>query len=181
MLSVVGFSPVIDQGDSTPSFSEVVSFNSQAFADAKAKTEVEAGKEAKEEVKAEAPVEDPVKASKEVGPALDVDVDVMKQFVGPLMEIVKNWKVLGLYGVMIAILNILIALLASPWAKGWFGSQSRMIRRAAIIILGQVEALLILVSSGVGWGEAIIAGLFVSGGAVAVYEFAVKPFMTKKA
>lgn len=96
-----------------------------------------------------------------------------------IIEIVKNWESLGTLGIMIAIINVLIMLLKSKYCKGWFDEQSQLVKRALIVILGQVVAILAMVLSGSSWIPAILAGLVSSGGAIAIYEV-VKPFFKKQ-
>jgi hypothetical protein len=117
----------------------------------------------------------------EVGePELDRAPDMMVDIFQPLMKLVTEWKTLGTMGIMMVLINLLIAILKSSWASGWFGKQSRKIRTAVIILAGQVQGILLLMTSGMTWGEAIVSGLFASGAAVTTWQLVMKPFFTKE-
>ena len=96
-----------------------------------------------------------------------------------LIALVKEWKVLGTLGIMIATLNILVMVLKSGFCKGWFGARSPLVKRFLIVLFGQALGVLMMVASGVSWLAAIVSGLVTSGGAVLVYE-SLKPLFKKK-
>lgn len=107
-----------------------------------------------------------------VEPTLSGLVDLVK-------FLVTNWKLLGTWGISSTILVIVIAILKGPWSKDWFGSKSSLRKRLIIIVLGQILGIIHAVMGGAIWYMAIITGLIVSGGAIAIYE-SVKPLFSKK-
>ena len=109
-------------------------------------------------------------------PVLDqgIEMDVVTK---SLKHLVSEKK--SVLSVSIAVLMLLLQLIKSKLVKGWFGSRSRLVRRSSVIVLGQVLAIFSMVSMGQSWLTSIIAGLITSGGAVAIYELAIKPWMKK--
>ena len=92
-----------------------------------------------------------------------------------------NWKTGGLMALMIAVLNLIVYLFKSPLLGNLFSSLKEFpkIRSAILVILGVVLGILQMILTGSSIGTAIFAGLITSGGAVAIYELAIKPFFAK--
>ena len=65
-----------------------------------------------------------------------------------------------------------------PWCKGWFGKKSPIVKRIILTILGQGIGIVTVVYDGGVWYMAIVNGLLIQGGAIALYE-QIKPLMGK--
>jgi len=83
----------------------------------------------------------------------------------------------GTLSIVMAVLIILVQILKSKLAKGWFGKQSRLIRRTTVVVLGVAMSIVALMMQGQDMVSALIAGLVTSGGAVTIYEVGIKPWM----
>jgi hypothetical protein len=99
-----------------------------------------------------------------VAPAANQDVAAI------LLQLVTNWKsssplVLAMLGV-----NLIVGVLKSDSFGNFFKGLNPLLKGLIITILGQVAGMLNMVSSGKSVSEAIVFGLFTSGGAVAIYE-----------
>jgi len=97
-----------------------------------------------------------------------------------LVNLIKNGKAMGVLAVMIGGIMLLIRLLKSSIAGGLFAKVNPFIQRAIIVILGVAAGILLQIASGMKWYVALVAGLFTSGGAIAIYEV-LKPLWTKPA
>jgi hypothetical protein len=96
-----------------------------------------------------------------------------------ILNLIKNWKSLGVLGIASSSIVILITFLRSPLMGDWFGEQTAIIKRLVIVVLGQILSVLVMMIDGSVWYIAIIQGLFISGGAMLIWE-SIKPFIKKK-
>jgi len=96
-----------------------------------------------------------------------------------IATLVKNWKGMSGIGIAAAILTLLVQILKTELLGGLLAKASPFLKRLLITVLGQFAGIVIAVNGGLGWIEAVVAGLLTSGGAVAIYE-AIKPFFSKK-
>lgn len=103
----------------------------------------------------------------------------MKSVFESISDLVKNFKGLTSIGVFSAILVIIIQFLKTDVAGNFLKKLTPTMKRIIITVLGQVSGILIAVVGGMGWVDAIIAGLLTSGGAIAIFEV-FKPLFEKK-
>lgn len=116
----------------------------------------------------------PLLASEGEVVGLDVIVD-------SILALIKNWKGLGTLGALSSILVLLVQLLKTELLGGWFEGKAPLVKRALIVIFGVINGVILSVwTGGLSWMEAIMGGLLVSGGAMAIYEV-IKPFIKKDA
>jgi len=96
------------------------------------------------------------------------------------MLLISNWKAMGGLAIGIAFVNIAIMVLKASWTDKWFiwDTKAPLVKRAIIIVLGQVAGIMLMIVSGMKWYAAVIAGLITAGGAIAIYE-AVAPIFKK--
>ena len=111
-----------------------------------------------------------------VDPAL-----TLSQLFNMVIDLVTNWKILSGWVITSSILVILIGILKSNLTDALFlwHTKGPIIRRAVVVVLGQVLGIILAISTGVTWYSAIIIGLFTSGGAVIIYNV-LKPLWKKK-
>lgn len=97
-----------------------------------------------------------------------------------IANLLLNWKVLGPWGICSSIIIIIVMLLKSDWTDFFFkwSTKGPLVKQAIIVILGQVIGIMAAISQGTKWPTAIVAGLFVSGGAIVIYN-AIKPLFKK--
>lgn len=89
-----------------------------------------------------------------------------------LLALVMSWKTMGPLAGGAAGIAIVVQVL-----KNSVGDTFKY-KRLAVVALGVVYGVVLAVSKGMGVVEALITALFVSGGAVAIYE-ALKPALQK--
>lgn len=94
------------------------------------------------------------------------------------INILLNAKALGAIGLGAAIILIVVQFLKSSLFDQIFKSLDPKYKRLLITLLGVVYGVLYLIVSGKSGAEAIMVGLFSSGGAVAIFE-AIAPFLKK--
>lgn len=88
-----------------------------------------------------------------------------------LLDLISNWKSLGPVGIGMSFVLIAVALVKNPILTSTFPKFFKSLAvRFAVIVLGQVYAILYLVQSGSSWGQAAIIGLVASNGAQLLYE-----------
>lgn len=120
-----------------------------------------------------------IEKSKElILPKLSDELGFLEQSVILVRFAIENRKSLGGLGICILIMLFLVAFLKSKYSKSIFKNLSSGIKRLIIIVLGQIIGVIGAVWGGAIWYEAIVSGLFVSSGAVAIFE-AVKPLLSK--
>jgi hypothetical protein len=102
----------------------------------------------------------------------------LSDFFNDIIELVRNWKGMGALAISSAILTLIVHGLRVVALGDLFDSLRPGIKRAAIIILGQVQGIVLAISGGMAWWEAILTGLLTSGGAIAIYE-CLKPLLNK--
>jgi hypothetical protein len=105
-------------------------------------------------------------------------VDNIKPMADAVTGLIQNWKAYGPLGIASAILVLLILFLNSSLCGNWFGAQTALIKRALILLFGQAIAVLGAIAAGTVWYVAVVSGLFVSGGAIALFEV-LKPLFQK--
>ena len=98
------------------------------------------------------------------------------------IDVIGNWK--GMTGLAIAssIVMLLVQSLKTDIIQAWLGKvwpDSKTGRRFIIFLLSQISAIIIGMTSGHSLIDSIVTGLFVQGGAVAMYEH-LKPLFKKK-
>jgi len=91
-----------------------------------------------------------------------------------LMNLVSNYKTMGALGLGMSMIMLIVWLLKSELFNHLFGALKPGIKRFIILLLGQAYALLFMLANGMKLSEAVVVGLFTSGGAVSLYE-AAKP------
>ena len=100
--------------------------------------------------------------------------------INKIAELITNWKAMGTLAIVSAIIIIIIQILKTKLVGGWFGKRSPLMKRAILVILGQISGIVLMVLGGIDWIPAIMTGLVTSGGAMSIYEV-IKPFFAKKA
>ena len=96
-----------------------------------------------------------------------------------LLELVTDYKTMGPLGMGMTAVLLTVWLLKTKFLGSIFKALSSPVKRVVVVVLGQVYGLLYMVQSGMGWGEAAISGIFMAGGAMAIYE-AIKPLLPSK-
>ena len=94
-----------------------------------------------------------------------------------LLDLLMNYKTLSPLAIGSAIIVISVQILKSNLFDQFF--KGFKYKRALITVLGQIYSVVFMVINGQSLMNAVISGLFISGGAVAIYE-AIKPFIEKK-
>ncbi len=103
-----------------------------------------------------------------------VDVPIVVPDADPfqlLLQLVTNFKAMGPLAIGAAIITLLVQVL-----KKFVGDFPY--KRAVVASLGVVYGVVLAMLQGLGVLEALVTALFVSGGAVAIYE-GLKPVMAK--
>ena len=106
--------------------------------------------------------------------------------IGTLIEaitaIIQNWKGLSGIAVYSSIVSLLtLSLRTEPLFSiiNRLGIKGPWIRRLSVLVFSQISGILLSIQAGGGLWDAILSGLIVQGGAVALYEH-LKPFFVKK-
>ena len=89
-----------------------------------------------------------------------------------LLDLITNWKALSPIGLGSGIIVVVVQSL-----RKFLPSSN--IRRAIVVVLGVVWAVLQGLLNGMGALDMIVMVLLTSGGAVLIYEAAIKPFLKK--
>ena len=90
-----------------------------------------------------------------------------------LLALIMNWKASTPIVIGIGLISVIVQSL-----KAFLPSSA--VRKAVVVALGVAYALLQAVIGGIGWMEAAVMILLTSGGAVALYEWVIKPLLGKK-
>jgi hypothetical protein len=96
-----------------------------------------------------------------------------------IAQLVNNWRSLSTLGLISSVIVLVMQILKTEIMGGLLLKASPFLKRLLITVFGQVAGVIVAVSGGLTWVEAIVTGLITSGGAVAIYE-AIKPFFSKK-
>ena len=96
-----------------------------------------------------------------------------------LLELVKDYKTMGPLGIGMSLVLLTVWILKTKMLGSIFKGLKPVYKRVVIVVLGQAYALLYMLQSGMDFSEALITGVFMSGGAMAIYE-SFKPFLPKK-
>lgn len=99
--------------------------------------------------------------------------------VNAIVDLVKNWKAWSALAVAAASITIIVQALKTDILGNLIDKMNPFMKRLLITALGQVAGIILMVANGKGWIDAVVAGLFTSGGAVAIYE-SLKPLIDKK-
>lgn len=91
-----------------------------------------------------------------------------------LMALIQGFNSMGALAIAAAVITIAVQAL-----KQFVGLTKPAIR-AIVVVLGVAYGVLGMAIAGTPVLEAVISVLFTSGGAVAIYEFAVKPFLKQE-
>lgn len=103
-------------------------------------------------------------------PTISEAPSTASDIIATLVELVKNWKGLGVMGIISGFVVLLVefakaTFLSSLWAK-W----GTLTQHAVVVTLAWISQILIGVTHGMPWLDSIIAGLVTGGGAIAIYE-----------
>lgn len=107
--------------------------------------------------------------------AFAVDVPIVVPDGDPLqllLNLVMNFKSIG----PLAAGSVVVMILAQVFKQ--FVAEDFKYKRLVVTALGIIYGVLLAVSKGMGFGPAVVTAIFVSGGAVALYE-ALKPSLQK--
>ena len=117
--------------------------------------------------------------SQEVAATIPAQLPV-NDLINAFMNLVTNWKVLGVWGLCAAIINIVVMILKADFTDKWFlwSTKGHLVKMLILVVLGQIEGIVISIQTGMIWWQAAISGLFISGGAIIIYNTA-KPIFTK--
>jgi len=93
-----------------------------------------------------------------------------------LMDLITQWSALSPVLIGSSIITILVQL-----SKQFIKGDNPAFKKGLILGLGILYAIFQSVSGGLGWLPSLGLVLLTSGGAVAIYEWIVKPLLPKKA
>lgn len=90
-----------------------------------------------------------------------------------LLALILSWKSLGGVGIASGLISVVVQSL-----RKFLPSSG--VKKAVVVTLGVVYAVLQMVLGGGGIMDALVTVLLTSGGAVAIYEWAIKPLFPKQ-
>lgn len=104
----------------------------------------------------------------------------LKTMFDMIVSLISNWKVLGAYGIAIAIMNVVIYILKAPFTDALFtwNDKAPIIKRLIVLVVGMASGIVMTISTGSKWYVAIVNAIVVSGGGIAIYEV-IKPLFNK--
>ncbi len=102
-----------------------------------------------------------------------LDVPVVEPL-GALLALITSFSAMSPIAIASAVIVILVQLMNK------FLTTS-VAKKGAVVALGVVYALVQKVMGGMGWLDAAALVMLTSGGAVAIYEFVIKPLLPKPA
>jgi hypothetical protein len=113
--------------------------------------------------------------------ATEGDVVRYEDVIKSIVALVSNYKGMGGIAIAGAIIMIAVQVLKTTIISGLFKSEvSKLVRKIIVLILGTAGGVLALKLGGVGWIDALVAGVLSSGAAMSIYELIKKAFKKPK-
>lgn len=106
----------------------------------------------------------------EVVPVDPNHVYTFNEILPMIVDFVKNVKGTSPLIIAMVSINIVIALLSSDFLGNWFLNRAPLVKRLIIVVLGQAASIILMISSGIVWYNALLNGLLISGGAILIFE-----------
>lgn len=86
------------------------------------------------------------------------------------VELIKNWKGASVFVILSGVLTIIIEVGKQTFLQPFWDKAGKTVKKIVITCLGQILGIILGLSKGLKWYEALIAGLITSGGAVAIFN-----------